>query len=65
MKARALLSELRGARVKVSPERWAELEPHLDELVDLDDSARKCQSCHHDPEMNEKLTQMVAQVDQY
>ena len=42
-----------------------ELDVIVDNVIDLDDAARKCQSCHHTEEMERKLTQMVAQVDQY
>jgi len=42
-----------------------ELDVIVDNVIRLDDSARKCLSCHHDKEMTEKLEQMVSQVDQY
>ncbi|MFC1549313.1 ATP-binding protein [Nitrospirota bacterium] len=42
-----------------------ELDVIVDNVIDLDDSARKCLSCHHDKEMTQKLKQMISQVEQY
>lgn len=42
-----------------------ELDVIVDNVISLDDSARKCLTCHHDEKMTQKLEQMVSQVDQY
>jgi len=48
--------------VSVSPERWAQLEPHFDELVDLDEAARAAyleRIAAGDPEMAADLERML------
>lgn len=42
-----------------------ELDVIVDNVINLDESARKCLSCHHEPDMAQKLNTMVNQVDQY
>jgi signal transduction histidine kinase/HAMP domain-containing protein len=42
-----------------------ELDVIVENVIDLDESAHKCLSCHHTEEITEKLTEVVNIVEQY
>jgi signal transduction histidine kinase/HAMP domain-containing protein len=42
-----------------------ELDVIVDNVIELDNSARRCQNCHHQPDIAKRLEEVVSLVDQY
>ncbi|MFC1770209.1 ATP-binding protein [Nitrospirota bacterium] len=42
-----------------------ELDVIVDNVIELDNSARRCMNCHHEPDIKSRLEEVVSLVDQY